>query len=301
MEFFEFANVTEMFVSMYYNESDPMRVIWLSLLIGGLCFALVYVFEAVALYTIAKKGGFKNGWMAFVPFLNTYYIGVLANKNKIYKFDAKTVSAVLAVMEFIYVALSALYYIALSMIFSGGYAKPVYEDLNYGGTIISVITGYKPFNLPEGLNWAWWVFAHLQDYILSWYSLLYLVVNVFVLMSFFQTYACRRYWMFTLFSILFPVKGILFFAVRNNSGKNYRDYLREQQQRQYRMYQEYNRQSGNPYNYNPYSNNRPPQDPYTPPPSQGASGDPFGDFGSDSGQSGGGTQSGGDPFDDFDK
>ena len=74
MDFFEYANIASLFTNTF----------WVQLLIGGLCFALVFVFQGIALYTIASRYGYKNKWMAFLPFFNTYYIGVCAQKNKFY-------------------------------------------------------------------------------------------------------------------------------------------------------------------------------------------------------------------------
>ena len=74
MDFFEYANLALQFVDG--------GLFWVPFLVGGLCFATVFVFEGVALYTIAKREGYKNKWMAFIPFFNTYYIGVCAQKNK---------------------------------------------------------------------------------------------------------------------------------------------------------------------------------------------------------------------------
>ena len=123
------------------------------------------------------------------------------------------------------------------------------------------------------------------------------------MICFFQTYASRRYLLFAITSVLFPVSGILFFIVRNNKGINYRDYIRNEQARQYKMYQQYQQyyhqqqqNGGNPYDSNPYERN-----PYESAPEGNSSqrqtppDDPFGGLGSDGSNSG----NSGAPFDDF--
>lgn len=115
-----------------------------------------------------------------------------------------------------------------------------------------------------------------------------MILKTILLICFFQTYACRRYVLFAITSILFPVMGILFFIVRNNQAVNYKDFIRAEQARQYQQYQQFRQQdfNNNPYNQNPYSRN-----PYDN--SQGKDGsDPFDGLGNN-------TDS--DPFDDFDK
>ena len=297
MEFFEIASIVEIaFMRDVYKQ-----YMWAYLLIGGCVFAVLYILQAVALFTIAKREGFKNKWFAFIPFLNTYYIGVVSEKNPVFRAKAKYVSLAAAIVEAVYCALAILYYVATHLIFTGGYATPVYETMVYG-TQFEILTGYSLELLPDNLAWAGWVFAHMQDYVLYWVQLVYVILKVFLLVSFFRTYAAPRYVLFSVLSVLFPVGGIFMFVVRNNRGKNYAEFIREQQQRQYRMYQEYMRgqssdgQGGQNYgpNYGGHGDPYSPQRPTTPPD------DPFGGLGSSGGSqsnNGGGKPS--DPFDDF--
>ncbi len=279
------------------------QFMWAYLLIGGVCFAVVYAFQAIALYTIAGREGYKNRWMAFVPFLNTYYIGVVAEKNKVFNFKAKQVAIVAAVLEFAYAVLSIIYLVAQFLIFDGGYAVPEYEIGTWAGIEMSAFTGYSLSGLPEGLSWAGWVFRYFPNAFLYWMSWLCLIVDIFLMIAFYQTYACRHYVLFALFSAIFPINGILMFAVRNNAGKNYGQYLKEKQQRQYQDYQEYMRRNGGYNNYNSYNPNG--QNPYNGGSVYGGNSapqDPFdGMGGSNNGNTNGGSQgpSSGDPFEDF--
>lgn len=299
MEFFDFATVAE---ALFFNDVGK-HYMWAYLVIAGVCFAVVYVFQSIGLYTIACRGGFKNKWMAFVPFLNVYYIGVLSDKNKIFNFKAKYVAIVAAALEFAYVALYALYYVAQFLIFDGGYAVPEYELFTVGGLEYNIVTSYNISSLPHGLEWAGTVYKYFPNAVLSWISLLNVVASIFLLIAFFQTYSCRHYVLFALLSVFFPIKGILMFAVRNNAGKNYGQYLRERQQQQYRDYQEYMRRNGGYNNYNvqnPYNGgsyfggNSAPQDPFD---GMGGGSNNGNQSGGNEGSSSGGSS--GDPFEDF--
>ena len=303
MEIFEFAEVAEVFF-LWFGNDVLKQYMWAYFLIGGVCFAVVYAFQAIALYTIAGREGYKNRWMAFVPFLNTYYTGVVAEKNKIFNFKAKQVAIAAAALEFVYVALSIVYTVAQFMIFNGGYAVPEYEIGTWAGIEMSLFTGsYTLSELPETLAWAGWVSTYFPNAFLSWIRLLSVAANIFLLISFFQTYSCKYYVLFALLSVFFPIKGILMFAVRKNTGKNYSQYLREKQQRQYQQYQEYMRRNGgydnynnpngqNPYGGSYYGGNSAPQDPF-----DGMGGSNNG--GSENGGQNPNGSGGGDPFEDF--
>lgn len=302
MEFIEF---TEMMEAAFQVGGDVYKqYLWLYLVIGGLLFAVTYVLQSIGLYTVAKNNGFKNKWMAFIPFVNTYYIGVLSEKNKIHGGKPKYYALALAIVEAAYVALMILYFVATSILFRGGYAVPVYETTAFGDSLVD----YKVNNLPQNLGWAWWVFSNLQISVTYWLQLVYIVLDVFVLFSFFRTYAANRYLVFAILSILFPIKGIFIFVVRKNKGVDFMEYIRELQRRRYRAYQESMRNSGGPYYQGgSYFGGNYPNGPYGAPHGS-APDDPFGGLGADGGNSGGNSSSGSnssggadDPFGDFGK
>ncbi len=292
MDFFEYASVAAMFVN----------TLWVQLLVGAVSFAIVFVFQAIALYTIARREGYKNKWMAFIPFANTYYIGVCAQKNKFHNIDARTLGLITAVFEFLLFAFYILYYVACYLVIDYEIAT---ETTTTVMGISRTFTEYSLEGVPENLAWAAWMYNYMYRYILRFVDLLFLLCQICLLMTFFQTYSCRRYVLFTVTSVLFPIQGILFFVVRNNKALNYKEFLRSEQARVYRMYQQQQQQN---FNRNPYSRNPYNQNPYTDSPNNdsteyggSAPEDPFGDLGG-SGGSGGNTDSrpdDGSPFDEL--
>ncbi len=287
MDFFQYASAVSKFGGG----------LLMSLLIGALCFAIVFIFEGVALFIIAKREGYKNRWMAFVPFFNTYYIGVCAQKNKFYNIDAKKIGLAVAIFELVLVIGYILLFVSSYLV--NDYVYVVTETDKWGLTYESY--QLSP-DLPANLNWAAWIFTYL-DLILSVAELVYLLLEVFLFLCFFQTYACRRYLLFTLTSIIFPIQGILFFIVRNNRGVNYREFVKREREKMYQQYQQQQNFYQNPYNQNPYNRNY--NDGYgngtqsdNPNNQTGRSSppeDPFGDLGGSDGSG----NSGASPFDDY--
>ncbi len=282
----------------------PSELIW-ALAVGCVGFGIVYTFEAITLYTIGKRNGYGHLWMAFVPFFNTYYLGVVSEKNKIFNAKPKYFSLALAIFEFLLVAGFLVYYISAFTLDGLGYL-----EIEYYETIWGTSYDYVPSStVPSTMEWMAWCYSYLGD-ILYYVQLVYVLLEVFVLISFFQTYAHGRYFIMALFSALFPISGVIMFFVRKNRPMNYRDYMRMIQEQRYRQYQQ-NQQYGNPYNYNPYSgnpnnynnnyNNQNANANYNN--GAGAAADPFDDFSagaSNTNNAGGGkADSGSDPFEDF--
>lgn len=266
-----------------FFDANFVADIWVKYLVGGLCFALVYVFQAIALYTIAKREGYNNVWMAFVPFVNTYYIGVCGQKNRTFRtVDTKTIAMIAAVVEALLFAGNLVYNVAVDSLQAADCFYVASEDTVIG--TLSYLEVSVTAAAEEGLNWAAWCYNYLNSYVLIWFDIAFLFLQFFVLSAFFQTYASRRYLIFTLTSILFPIRGIFFFIVRNNRGVNYREFLYAEQARQYNMYRQY--QNRNPYD-NPYNGtgaSGPANNPYADPPQGGQNvqtppEDPFGDMG----------------------
>ncbi len=255
MEFIDFANIAQSATALITN--DPYYTYyWVALLVAGVAFLAFFALEAVALFTIAKRNGFKNKWMAFVPFLNTYYIGVLSEKNRTFGTKTKYVSLALAIVELIGVALGIAYSVAVIQLFATPYIKAVPEPFyNTAGEIVgSLFVGkYEVENLPSSLNWAWWLFNAYNGYFSSIINLVFIVLSVFVLSAFFRTYSPRNYMIFTIFSVLLPIKAIFMICLKNNKATNYVEYMREMQKRQYDAYQQYMRNNGG-YNNGGYNN-----------------------------------------------
>ena len=247
MDFFQFASYAELFVSLSMNGIVANRL-WICLLVGGLCFLIVYIFQAVGLFTIAKREGYGNKWMAFVPFFNLYYIGVCAEKNKVYGMKARHFAIITAVLELLLVAGYIIYYVSAFSVWIHIKWTPM-QNVNTGETMYYYANGFKD-SMPASLDWMGWVFSNLNDYILSWVELVFIVLKLLLLTAFFRTYSARQYVWFSVAGALLPLTGILIYVVRNNKGMSYTDYIRKVRERNYRMYQQ---QYGNQYNQNPYS------------------------------------------------
>ena len=291
MDFFEYATIALQFVNS--------KTLYVPLIVGALCFLTVFVFQAIGLYTIAAREGLKNKWMAFVPFLNTYYIGVCGQKNRAFaSVNTKTLSLAASILEALLVVGHVVYYVAVFKLFDAGCVFEAVQEGYYGSTTELQLVG-----VPVELAWAAWCFECLYDYILVWVNLIFLALRVFVLSAFFQSFAARRYFLFTITRILFPIQGILIFIVRNNTGMNYREFLRREQERQYRIYQQYTRQNyeSNPYDQNPYSRGGYENPPYegqsrSNPSAGNTNDDPFSGLGNEGNGNGGGKDNS-DPFD----
>lgn len=294
MDFFQFASYAEIFVTSTVTDNRY----WICLLVGALCFLIVYVFQVFGLITIARREGYKHKWMIFVPILNTYYIGVCAQKNKVYGMKASTFALVTSVLEGILVVGYIIYYVAVFLCWD----YVLWAEYNDISNFVYA-AGFNS-DMPSSLEWLGWMFMYGNDYILYWLELLFIIAKLLLLTAFFRTYAAPRYLFFSIVGALLPLTGILIYAVRNNTGMSYADYIRRQREKNYRMYQQQQQQNQynqNPYNQNPYNQNPYNQNPYGQSPQGGAQApDPFDEYGSSSSTSSGSSSNSDDsPFDEF--
>ncbi len=255
MEFFVFANRGRTAL-MFYND-DVNTILFYSVIIGLVSFAVMYGFKAATLYTIAKNNDYKNGWMAFVPFLNTYYIGVVSQKNKI--FGAKPV----------------YFSLALAMTQHDLLTIQTTSQIIYGETVTLPI-GLEPLTtIPDALFWAYWVAKNLRSAVITWVEFIYILLQVSVVLCFFKTYSPKYYFILAIVSVVLPIQAIMMFTVRRGKATNYLDYIRATQAARYRYYQQYSSGKTYSYNYDPYTGKPldPEGDPYNQPE------DPFNGYG----------------------
>lgn len=259
---------------------------WVCLVAISAFFLCVFGLQAAALFIIAKREGYAHKWMAFIPFVSTYYIGVCSQKNRVFKgFSTKIVGLITAISEAALFICSVLFYIScFNLSAAGCLTLEVAEPYYVPQLTLGIVPGY--------LNWAEVCAVYLEE-IVYWFGLVLSFFEILLLAAFFQTYGARHYFWFTLLCVVFPVQGIIMFVIRKNKGMNFRDYLRGEQERRYRMYRQYSGQefNNNPYNQNPYSRGyygqTPPEQPHYPDDRPSQPEDPFAEFGGNSG----------DPFD----
>lgn len=300
MEFFDLFNVPMIFmeeivnliikpdIQNVYDFSNVILTYYLFAALGTLgVYLILVVFGGIGLNKLAKKQGLKHRWMAFLPFLNTYYAGKLAGETQFFGQKMKRVGLYAMISEILYVALQLFVFAAVIISYF-----PKYRTLEVSD---GVMTGAANEAMPSWIEPAV-TYGNLVAYLL-WFFVIVFFCVLFV--AFFRKYYARGPILLAFLSAVLPFRGFTIFAVRNNAPVDYNDYIR-------RRTQAYMRNNG--YNQPPYG-------PYGPGNSGYGSGgpqngpDPFEGFGgptSDHGASGGSSSgsssspsSDDDPFSEF--
>ena len=300
MEIFDLFNVPMIFmeeivnliikpdIQNVYDFSNVILTYYLFAALGTLgVYLILVVFGGIGLNKLAKKQGLKHRWMAFLPFLNTYYAGKLAGETQFFGQKMKRVGLYAMISEILYVALQLFVFAAVIISYF-----PEYRTLEVSD---GVMTGAANEAMPSWIEPAV-TYGNLVAYLL-WFFVIVFFCVLFV--AFFRKYYARGPILLAFLSAVLPFRGFTIFAVRNNAPVDYNDYIR-------RRTQAYMRNNG--YNQPPYG-------PYGPGNGGYGSGgpqngpDPFEGFGgptSDHGASGGSSSgsssspsSDDDPFSEF--
>lgn len=300
MEFFDLFNVPMIFmeeifnliikpdIQNVYDFSNVILTYYLFAALGTLgVYLILVVFGGIGLNKLAKKQGLKHRWMAFLPFLNTYYAGKLAGETQFFGQKMKRVGLYAMISEILYVALQLFVFAAVIISYF-----PEYRTLEVSD---GVMTGAANEAMPSWIEPAV-TYGNLVAYLL-WFFVIVFFCVLFV--AFFRKYYARGPILLAFLSAVLPFRGFTIFAVRNNAPVDYNDYIRRRTQAYMR---------GNGYYQPPYG-------PYGPGNGGYGSGgpqngpDPFEGFGgptSDHGASGGSSSgsssspsSDDDPFSEF--
>ena len=268
----------------------------------GLCIAagiylVCLVMGGIGMHVMAKKRGMKGSWMAFLPFLNTLYAGKLAGETNFFGKKIKWMGGAAALLEFVHVGLSVFSFYILFSFMRPEYCDPITTaDGLFGGA------EFVSSKLPVGMRWMLTA-DNVCEILIYVFYILMLLAMCLMFYSFYRKYYARSPFIMMFLSALFPFRGIVIFAVRNNAPVDYDAWMR-------RKMEEFNRrqQQNRPGNYGGYGGYNGqgggPNDPggsggYGGAGGQGGTGEnPFPDFGgaNGSGDSGSGSDS---PFSDF--
>ena len=261
-------------------------------LITGLCALGIYlvllIFGGIGLNKLAKKQGLKHRFMAFLPFVNTYYAGKLAGETQFFGQKMKRVGLYAMLSEIAYVALQIFVLIAKVIFCFPQYITLEITDM---GTPAAQPNANMPSWVEPSIAYGGRVAYLLWFFVLIFFCVLYI--------AFFRKYYARAPILLTFLSCVLPFRGFTIFAVRNNAPVDYNDYIRRRTQAYMRGNGPYGPQNG-PYGGNgPYGPQSGPYGGNT----QNNAPDPFEGFGgpenTNSGGSGGSNSSDDDPFSEF--
>ena len=293
MEFFDLFNVPMIFmdeiinliikpdIQNVYDFSNVILSCYLFAALGTLgVYLILLVFGGIGLNKLAKKQGLKHRWMAFLPFLNTYYAGKLAGETQFFGQKMKRVGLYAMISEILYVALQLFVLIAVIISFF-----PQYRTLEITD---GVIEGVSNDAMPAWIEPAI-TYGNLVAYLLWFFVIVFFCV---LYVSFFRKYYARGPILLAFLSAVLPFRGFTIFAVRNNAPVDYNDYIR-------RRTQAYMRNNGYQPPYDPYGtqNNGQNDDPF-----EGFGGPTGGNYGASGGSSSGSSSSPSsddDPFSEF--
>lgn len=88
--------------------------IYLIILVVWLLFYVIsYIFKGIGMYTIAKRQGRENPWLAFIPFARTYLHGELAGDMRLKNKSIKNPGIWLLIMPFIFGAVNFVFYLII--------------------------------------------------------------------------------------------------------------------------------------------------------------------------------------------
>jgi len=223
MEFFDLTIFSE-FITMYffygagYNGAEYNTVteyvnlslsIWMCMLIGaGVLYLVCLILGGIGLQRIAKTLNIKGAWMAYVPFLNTYFTGKIAGETHFFGQKMKRTGLYAMIFEILYVGLE----IATIVL--------TFYSLNHLEWH-TIVDGTLQTNYPK------W-FENASIYLEAFTTLMWLGMLMFFCVlfhAFYRKYYARSPFLMTFLSAVLPFRGITIFAVRKNKPIDYAAYV----------------------------------------------------------------------------
>jgi hypothetical protein len=255
MEIYNFYLMATMIASLFAQTETRLPIYGL---IGGvLLWAGAFILQGFGIAKMAKNRGLKNRALAFVPFVNIWYIGKLAGEAQFFGQKVKRAGMYAMIAQIIATIFT------LVMI-----AAEVYLWLNHGAPQMETQLGAAYWPGLTGFSLTVSKFYDLSGYLTSILQLVCGIFLVILLMSLYKKYEPRNHFALSMLTLLVPVsRFIILFVIRGRKAIDYEAYMRARQEAYIRRRQQYynqyngpyNRQGGNPYGgqygQNPYGQN----------------------------------------------
>lgn len=130
---------------MYYNEinATAVTVLGVYFVILGTCllgWIASFVFRGIGMYKIGKAQGRTNSWIAFIPFVRTYFQGELSGEILLKKRKIKSPGVWLLLAPFIYgIVFVIMYFILMISVVATVFSTIKYEGMQVSDSDVSGI------------------------------------------------------------------------------------------------------------------------------------------------------------------
>ncbi|MDE6676323.1 MAG: hypothetical protein K2K12_01245 [Clostridia bacterium] len=302
MEFFDWVQIPWMiaeYMNLSVNSAEEavsvlLKIMQISVGVAAALYLTGLICGGIGLMKMAKRQNISYWWLGFLPFGNTYLIGKLAGETRMFGKQSKRIGLYAMAAEILYVLIEVVLLIITFML----------TRVDFYGVDATGAYAFIPEKMWEGYGWVVTLQTALEitSYIL-WFITFFLMCSLYN--AFFRKYYARSPFMMTFLCAVFPLKGYVLLAVRNNTPVDYTAYqqqryeeMRRQQEQQYGGYEGGNR----PFDFGgSYGNADDPFSEFDSNDNQNNSGGSSNDLGGSSsgGSSPNGSSSGGSPFSDF--
>ena len=252
MEIYNFYNIATLIASLFAQTEIYLPIYGI---IGGvLLWAVAFILQGIGISVMAKKRGIKNSVLAFVPFVNIWYLGKLAGESQFFGQRIKR-AGMYAMITQILATVCTLATIAAE----------AYLWVRHGAPQIDSQLGLPYWPGLTGFSLMVSQFYDLSGYLTPIFQLICGIFLVILLMSLYKRYEPKNHFALSMLTLLVPIsRFFIVFAIRNRRPVDYDAYMRARREAYMRRQQQYYNQYSNPYNRqgNPYENGQYGQNPY---------------------------------------
>ena len=212
MEIYNFYQAIKMNMSL----TDNMTIIIVSAVITVALMVALFILQGIGIYVMAKKQGLKKRVLAFVPFVNIWYIGKLAGECHFFGQRMKRAGMYAMIAQILFAVVSIL-----------TIAAEQYLWMNYGAPQMAAEYQYYYWTGLSGFALHVSRFFDISGYILPIFQLLFEIFLVVIMMGLCKKYAPKNYMMLGMLVLFVPIsRFIIIFVLRKRQPIDYEAYMR---------------------------------------------------------------------------
>lgn len=247
MEIYNFYQTIRQMLNL--ASSEETSVVFISAGITVALFVGLFILQGIGLCAMAKKQGVGNCGLAFIPFVNIWYIGKLAGECHFFSQRVKRAG--------LYAMLAQILLVTVSLATIGA---EQYLWLKHGAPQVAKDYDYYYWTGLTGFSSHLSRFVDISGYLMLIFQLLAEIFLVVLMMGLCKKYAPKNYTMLGFLVLFIPMaRFVIIFVLRKRQPIDFEAYMRARREAFMRSQQYYGQNPyGNSYGrpYNPYGQNQ---------------------------------------------
>ena len=205
--------------TMWVMNKTSVQYVYTSLIMAALMWTSLFILQGIGIYTLAKREGRSNKWMAFVPFVNIWYIGKISGECTVFGQKLKRAGLYAMLAQIVLTLLCALEVFGMIYLWTTQGAPSFDAYYPYWGEAQGAALAMTKY------------LSFYNGFIRSIIQVVYEIMMFIILMGIYKKYSPSSHFILSVVSLFVPLsRCVILFVIRNKEKVDYDAYMRKKRE-----------------------------------------------------------------------